>query len=105
MLDAYALSQEAAELAKQPKIKFPLLKGDDQLDMLLSDMIGPEEAKKIIYGSVKVAEDSDGTVNNVDDMTLFESMEDIGNGILAPPGRNLIARPETMNGNQKFSSK
>ena len=73
--------------------------------MLLSDMIGPEEAKKIIYGSVKVAEDSDGTVNNVDDMTLFESMEDIGNGILAPPGRNLIARPETMNGNQKFSSK
>lgn len=34
-----------------PKLKFPLLKGDDDLDNLLYDMLGPEAAKKIMYGS------------------------------------------------------
>ena len=40
-----------AKLAKQPKLKFPLLKGDDGLDELLNELLGPEAAKKVMYGS------------------------------------------------------
>ena len=32
-------------------MKFPLLKNDNELDELLTDMLGPEQAKKIMYGS------------------------------------------------------
>lgn len=32
-------------------MKFPLLKDDDDLDNLLNDMLGPEAAKKVMYGS------------------------------------------------------
>ena len=35
----------------QPKLKFPLLKNDDSLDNMLNDMLGPEAAKKFMYGS------------------------------------------------------
>ena len=98
MLDAHAQSQAAAELAKQPKIKFPLLKGDDHLDILLSDLLGPEGAKKIISGSAKVAEEAN-------DIILYEGMEDLGNGILALPGSKFIVSPEIKQRNQNFVSK
>jgi len=51
-------------------LKFPLLKGDDDLDNLLNDMLGPEEAKKFMYGSDHASHahaETDGIhVSNVD---------------------------------------
>jgi len=57
------------------------------LDILLSDLLGPDGAKKIISGSAKVAEEAD-------DIILYEGMEDLGNGILALPGSKFIVSPE-----------
>ena len=51
MLDKMKQEEEEKEKAKQPKLKFPLLKNDNELDELLTDMLGPEQAKKIMYGS------------------------------------------------------
>lgn len=33
------------------KLKFPLIKNDDSLEYLLNDLLGPDQAKLIMYGS------------------------------------------------------
>ena len=53
LIDRYGAGQEdeQEQEKEKAKLKFPLLKGDDDLDILLTDMLGPEEAKKFMYGS------------------------------------------------------
>ena len=51
MIEKLGAEEEALEKAQQSKLKFPLLKNDDTLDDLLYDMLGPDEAKKLMYGS------------------------------------------------------
>lgn len=52
MIDKYGAGEEdEKEEENAAKLKFPLLKGDDDLDNLLNEMLGPEEAKKLMYGS------------------------------------------------------
>ena len=36
---------------KQGKLKFPLIATDDSLERLLSNMLGAEEARKVMYAS------------------------------------------------------
>ena len=52
LIDKYgAEEEEEKEEENAAKLKFPLLKGDDDLDNLLNEMLGPEVAKKLMYGS------------------------------------------------------
>ena len=43
------------------KIKFPLIANDDSLERLLGDMIGPDEAKKVMFASDHASFTIDGT--------------------------------------------
>ena len=48
MLDRLSQSQAMKkEGPTSPKLKFPLLKGDDSLDNLLNDMLGKDGKKKL----------------------------------------------------------
>ena len=46
-LDAAARQKEQEAKANEKKLRLPLLKGADDLDQMLSDMIGPEELQRI----------------------------------------------------------
>ena len=41
------------------KLKFPLIKNDDSLEYLLNDLLGPDQAKLIMYGSDHASVDQD----------------------------------------------
>ena len=42
-------------------MKFPLIANDDSLEKLLGDMIGPDEAKKVMFASDNASYTIDGT--------------------------------------------
>lgn len=78
MYDSFEKNHEAAIAnqerppKKEAKIKFPLIADDESLEKLLGQMIGPEEAQRVMYAS----DHASFTVDGTDTETVHESNND-----------------------------
>ena len=69
-LERSAAQNTAASLPpNKAKLKFPLIKADDDLEFLLNDLLGPDQAKLIMYGSDHASQAGDESVANQDVVT------------------------------------
>ena len=109
LIDKYGAGQEDEQEQEKAKLKFPLLKGDDDLDILLTDMLGPEEAKKFMYGSDHASHAHNQTdaahasiidVSNLDTNTNDEANQEI---MSAAKGRKSVKSKSTLKNKDEIS--
>lgn len=58
----------------EPKLQFPLLKEDDELDKLIVEMLGPEKAKQLAASNA-------ASVAPMDSIPVHDSMKEIGKNL------------------------
>ena len=88
--------------ASKAKLKFPLIKADDDLEFLLNDLLGPDQAKLIMYGSDHASQAMDESVANQDVITekldatldVNNDMQSIQKIMLLKMGRSSLAVDE-----------
>ena len=72
---AIANQEQNSQPKKEAKIKFPLIADDESLEKLLGQMIGPEEAQRVMYASDHASFTVDGTETETVHESNYDAVE------------------------------